>query len=121
MVVALAVATGLSWIARGEYDRIFMLEGRFMIVNASAQERHIGVRFPSGKHFEATIAAGGSRTIEVENTGEGGLQITVDGKARTDKNGHGYVTSMNHPTVVVVGDDHLSVHAIIPRMAPETR
>jgi hypothetical protein len=109
----------ITWEGKEFLDETYMLEGRFMIVNASASEHRIGVTFPSGKQFEATIRGGGSHTVEIDDTGEGGLQVTVDGTPRTKKNGVGYVTGINPMMVVVVGDDHLSAHQVIPGIALE--
>lgn len=104
LILALMVGSA-GWIGRGLYDREFMLEGRFMLVNATPQEQEIRVVFPSGVSHQSRIPSGRSHTFRVRKTGEGGVSVFLGGTEITGKNGCGYVTGSNSPQVLVVQSD----------------
>lgn len=83
-----------------------------MIVNESPEDHDIQVEFPSGKILDARVTSRGSHTFRVKDTGEGGLKVVVDGSTRTKKNGCGYVTSINPPTILVVGEDSVTSYTV---------
>lgn len=101
----------LAWTARGLYDQFFLLEGHFHLVNHSEEEVEVMVRFPSGKSFEQTISKWRTADFIVEESGEGSVEVTVNGKMLKKV---GYVTGMNHPVVLSVSPDNVTFSQILP-------
>jgi len=101
LLVAVVAGGGL-WIARGIYDEALMDEGIFHVVNAGAEQRSIGLTFPSGEHRSAVIQAGQAIDFQVANTGQGAVSVTSDGASVGSV---GYVTSHNSLSVIVVHRD----------------
>jgi len=110
IILAAFIAGGGAWFGRGIYDRIYMLEGYFMVVNMTPEDHDVRVRFPSGRSHEGRISSRGSHTFRVRNTGEGGVSVFLDGTEITHKeNGCGYVTGINSPKVLVVQSDKVTM------------
>ena len=95
----------LAWIARGVYDRYFEMKGYFHVVNHSSTAHDISLRFPSGKTKAFSMKPGSSQDFRVNDTGEGSITINVDGN---DRDQVGYVTSINHMVVLVIGEERSS-------------
>ena len=104
-ILAAFIAGGSAWFGRGIYDRIYMLEGCFMVVNMSSEDHGIRVRFPSGESWEKRVQSRGSHSFRVGDTGEGGVSVFLSDSEITSKNGAGYVTSINSPKVLIVQND----------------
>ena len=92
----------LAWIARGVYDRHFLMEGSFHVVNHSGTAHNISLRFPSGKTKAFSMDPGSSQDFRVNDTGEGSITVNVDG---SDRDQVGYVTSFNNMIVLVIGEE----------------
>lgn len=109
--LAVAVCAGAAWMLRGMYDRIFMLEGVFLVTNAGGSDIRVELTFPSGESREFQLGKGASRTFVLSDTGEGGIEVRVgDGAVITT----GYVTSFNDLCFIAVGDSTVSFSQLIP-------
>ena len=111
MFVIIAV-TGSSWILRGFYDRIFMYEGHFHITSTASEDYDIELSFPSGQSYSFGLPSLGSHTFVMTETGEGGIQVMIDGKVREKV---GYVTSMKEICVLSIGDRAVVFSQLFPR------
>jgi len=101
----------LAWSARGFYDELTLLEGHFHVVNHSEEEVEVSVKFPSGKSFEGTISRLGSVDFVVQETGEGSVEVTLNGKIVKKV---GYVTSMNNIVVLTISPENVTFSQIFP-------
>ncbi|MFO7627713.1 MAG: hypothetical protein R6V62_10665 [Candidatus Fermentibacteraceae bacterium] len=111
--LAVVVCAVAAWVLRGVYDRMFMLEGVFLVTNAGGSDIHVGLTFPSGESREFQLGKGASRTFVLNDTGEGGIGVRVgDGPVITT----GYVTSINDMCVIAVGDSTVSFSQLTPGM-----
>ena len=81
-----------------------MLEGQVVAVNATAKDHTVRFEFPSGEEIEANLNAGVSSRFVVGKTGEGSVDVTVDG---TPRDGVGYVTSMNGMIILTIAEDRV--------------
>ncbi len=106
-------ATG-AWLARGEFDRHFMLNGRFFVLNAVGKEAEITLRFPSGVERIMPLRDGAVSEFVLRETGEGSIEVLVDGDSRDRV---GYVTSFNPLVVLVVGENKTRYSQINPALA----
>lgn len=111
LFVIIAV-TGSSWILRGFYDRIFMYEGHFHITSTASEDYDIELYFPSGQSYSFDLPSLGSHTFVMTETGEGSIQVVVDGKVREKV---GYVTSINEICVLSIGDRVVVFSQLFPR------
>ncbi len=102
---------GISWIARGKYDHYFMMEGAFHVINHGKGTHEVLLRFPSGKTKKFNLGAGATTHFRLKETGEGSIEVTLDGKARDEV---GYVTSMNGIVVLVIGEKTTNFSQIFP-------
>ncbi len=114
VLVAVVVGAGL-WLARGAYDRAFLDEGVFHVVNAGAAERSIQLVFPSGERRSAVVPAGRSVDFRVENTGEGAVTVLADGR---QVGSAGYVTSHNGLTILVVQPEDVLFSQVLRSQLP---
>lgn len=112
-VLAALVFAGAAWVLRGVYDRMFMLEGVFLVTNAGGSDIQVGLTFPSGEAREFQLARGASRTFVLNDTGEGSIDVSVDDRPATAT---GYVTSFNDMCVIAVGDSTVSFSQLMPGM-----
>lgn len=111
--LAVVVCAVAAWVLRGVYDRMFMLEGVFLVTNAGGSDIHVGLTLPSGESREFQLGKGASRTFVLNDTGEGGIGVRVgDGPVITT----GYVTSINDMCVIAVGDSTVSFSQLTPGM-----
>jgi hypothetical protein len=99
-----------AWLLRGEYDRHFMIDGFFHVVNGSDQDRDVALEFPSGAKARFQLLKKGFMDLEVPVTGEGSIGVSVDGKPRDRV---GYVTSMNGAVVLVIGAERTTFSQIL--------
>jgi hypothetical protein len=112
-MLAILVFAGAAWVLRGVYDRMFMLEGVFLLTNASCRDISVTLEFPSGEIREFQLGRGASRTFVLNDTGEGGIDVRVgDGPVTAT----GYVTSFNDMCVIAVGDSTVSFSQLMPGM-----
>jgi len=112
-VLAVIVFAGAAWVLRGVYDRMFMLEGVFLVTNAGGSDIQVGLTFPSGESRVFQLGRGASCTFVLKDTGEGGIDVRVgDGPVTTT----GYVTSINDMCVIAVGDSTVSFSQVMPGM-----
>jgi len=113
VTMVIAACSGAAWVLRGVYDRMFMLEGVFLVTNAGGSDIQVGLTFPSGESRVFQLGRGASCTFVLKDTGEGGIDVRVgDGPVTTT----GYVTSINDMCVIAVGDSTVSFSQIIPGM-----
>jgi uncharacterized cupredoxin-like copper-binding protein len=114
-MILLATAAMLSgtasWIARGVYDRHFMMEGTFHVVSHCTEAHEVLLKFPSGKTKTLELAPGAVTDFRIKETGEGSIAVNLDGEARDEV---GYVTSMNSIVVLVIGDKTTKFSQIFP-------
>lgn len=113
LVAMTLVAAGIwgVWFSRGIFDETFMLEGVFHATNASGRDIQVELTFPSGERVEFQLPLGGSHTFVKRDTGEGSLGVRIDeGPMQLT----GYLTSLNDPCVIAVGDSTLSFSQLFP-------
>ena len=103
-----------AWIARGLFDELVRDEGIFHVVNTTAADHQIVLRFPSGVELGQSVAAGSSMDLRMSDTGEGGLEVWSDGVSRGRV---GYVTSFNGLSVVALTEDGVVFTQVFPRLA----
>jgi len=115
-VVALCLTAGAAWTARGFYDEHFLLEGRIHVVNHAPMDRRVTLSFPSGASTELDLPARGSVDLLVPETGEGSIRVAIDGVERDEV---GYVTSINDPIVLVVGEHATSFSQVSASQEPQ--
>lgn len=106
-----------SWIARGMYDEMFMMEGWFHVVNTSENDLAIEIRFPSDKTVAFSLKAYGFINFIEKDTGEGALCFTINGKSIDHV---GYVTTLNSIVVLAVNEENVSFTQIFPTLKPES-
>jgi hypothetical protein len=102
-----------TWFLRGVYDKqYFGLYGHFQVVDlkqswddGKPQPREVQLVFPSG-HTEVFTPRYGTYFFELDDTGEGSIRAIVDG---VDYGEGGYVTSMNGPQILILGDGEFFV------------
>lgn len=104
LAILLPVLVAATWFGKGLYDRMFMLEGHVVVVNATAEDHQITFAFPSGQKTEVALKAGTSLRSLVGKTGEGSVDIVIDGTRREEV---GYVTSMNGLIILTIGEDRV--------------
>jgi hypothetical protein len=104
LVILLPIVIAATWIGRGCYDRLFILEGQVVVVNATTEDHTIGLAFPSGEKIDIDLKAGASARSMIGKTGEGSLSLTIDGSRRSEE---GYLTSMNGMTILTINDDRV--------------
>jgi hypothetical protein len=110
MAVAVFVGGAVSaWFARGAYDRIFPLEGHVHVVSHAQRDHKVGLTFPSGKRIDLELPRGASVDTEAHGTGEGSIEVSIDGQHVKDV---GYVTSRNPAIVLTVGDGNVTFSQI---------
>lgn len=116
IVISLFVSGLLTWIARGEYDKHFVMNGYFHVVSNANQDHEVILEFPSQKEMNFSLKKGGSFNFKLDDTGEGSITVSIDGKVR-DK--IGYVTSMNNIVLLVVGNERTEFSQIFPSLITE--
>lgn len=123
VAVALLLAAGAVWMLRGEYDRTFMLKGVFHVTSTAHRDLRVELLFPSGGRSGFLLPGGGSHTFVMKNTGEGGIQVRLVGEPDQSV---GYVTTLNAPCVIAIGDSLVTFSQLFPgladrQLAPATR
>ena len=58
VMILLLVFVATTWLGRGLYDKLFMLEGQVFVVNATAEDHTIKLRFPLGEELKVDLKAG---------------------------------------------------------------
>ena len=112
LIAILPVAIIATWLARGVYDEIFLLDGHVLVVNATEEPRQIQLVFPSGEQMDLEIVNGGSASATVESTGEGSVEVIIDGGVRKER--VGYVTAMNSLIIITVSDERVVFSHVSP-------
>jgi len=105
-----------SWTARGIYDEHFLLEGRIHVINQAQLDQRVTLSFPSGVSTELDLPARGSADLLVPETGEGSIRVAIEGVERDEV---GYVTSINDPIVLVVGEHRTSFSQLSSSQDPQ--
>ena len=59
-MILLLVFVATTWLGRGLYDKLFMLEGQVFVVNATAEDHTIKLTFPLGEELKVDLKAGDS-------------------------------------------------------------
>lgn|GEM_PF-6233171 len=95
------VALTAGWLLRGAYDDTVGSWNSYTVVNLTDQDRKVEISFPSGRR-EAFIAGRTPYRLKQHDTGEGSLNVTVDGE---DLGTHGYVSGMNPPQIIVIAEN----------------
>lgn len=112
LFATVAMLSGVSaWVIRGEYDRHFMMEGTFHVVNHSSKAHQILLTFPSGTTKRFRLGPGAVTDFKLTETGEGSITVSLDGEFR---DAAGYVTSMNSIVVLVIGEETTGFSQIFP-------
>lgn len=81
IVISLFVSGLLTWIARGEYDKHFMMDGYFHVVSNANQDHEVILEFTSQKQMNFSLKKGGSFNFKLDDTGEGSIALRA--KVRT--------------------------------------
>jgi len=115
-VVAMCLTAAAAWTARGIYDGHFLLEGRIHVINHAQVDRRVTLSFPSGASTELDLPARGAVDLLVPETGEGSIRVAIDGVERDEV---GYVTSINDPIVLVVGEHATSFSQVSASQEPQ--
>jgi len=102
VMILLLVFVATTWLGRGLYDKLFMLEGQLFVVNATAEDHMITLTFPLGEEVKIDLNAGDSSRFVIGKTGEGSIYVTIDGVAKGDV---GYLTSMNGMVIITIAED----------------
>ena len=104
LAILLPCSVAATWFGKGFYDRIFMLEGHVVVVNATASDHEVEFEFPSGQRVEVDLKAGATQRTLVGETGEGSVKVTIDG---TPRESVGYVMAMNGMLILTIGEDRV--------------
>ena len=105
-VAMVAVVVGFSaWTGRGLYTKLFEFNNIFHIVNNTGEKGNIEIKFPSGESFKQEYHLGQGLSYRAQNTGEGGVHVTFNGKSLGEC---GYVTTSNGINIISVSSDNLA-------------
>lgn len=104
VMILLFVFVVTTWLGRGLYDKLFMLEGEVFVVNATAEDHTMKLTFPLGEELKVDLKAGDSSRFVIGKTGEGPICVTIDG---TGKNDVGYLTTMNGMVILTIAEDNV--------------
>jgi uncharacterized membrane protein len=88
------------------HDQILDGLGKYEVVSVSAKDLEVRLLFPSG-HEESFTLGRQIHRFRVSDTGEGSITAFVNG---VNLGSRGYVTHVNQPYLLVVGQDHFSMH-----------
>ncbi len=100
----------VSWFGRGIVDKLFMMEGRFHIVNGTDEPHKVTLQLPNGSSMDLALELG-SIDVNVPQTGEGSLSINVDDQPARKV---GYVTSRNGIVVLFIEEETIGFSQIFP-------
>lgn len=103
-MILLLVFVATTWFGRGLYDKLFMLEGQVLLVNATAEDHTIKLTFPLGEELKVDLKAGDSSRFVIGKTGEGSIDVTIDGTGKDDV---GYLTTMNGIVILTIAEDSI--------------
>ncbi len=104
LVILLPIFAVASWLGRGLYDRLYLLDGQVVIVNATGEDHAVRFTFPTDEEMEVDLKAGASSRSMIGDTGEGAIAVTIDGNCREEV---GYVTSMNGMIILTIDEDRV--------------
>ena len=76
--------------------------GRKGVVNATAEDHTIKLTFPLGEELEVDLKAGDSSRSVIGKTGEGSIDVTIDGTGKDDV---GYLTTKNGMMILTIAED----------------
>ncbi len=116
IIVSILIGGLCAWMLRGEYDRLFMMEGHFHIMSNAKLDHRIDLHFPSGKNLNFILKKGGSVNFKLPETGEGAITVSIDGVERDHV---GYVSSRNSIVVLVIGEEQTEFSQIFPSLNTE--
>ena len=102
VMILLLIFVAATWLGRGLYDKLFMLEGQVFVVNATAEDHTIKLTFPLGEELEVDLKAGDSSRSVIGKTGEGSIDVTIDGTGKDDV---GYLTTKNGMMILTIAED----------------
>ncbi|MGB0580933.1 MAG: hypothetical protein ACPGVU_14625 [Limisphaerales bacterium] len=103
-VVVLVTCVAATWMGRGMYDRVFLLEGQVLVINATGEKHAIKLAVPVGEEVKLDLKGGASSRLLLGRTGEGSVAVNIDG---TRKEEVGYVTSQNGMIIITVTEDRV--------------
>ncbi|MDA7678315.1 hypothetical protein N8577_03610 [Akkermansiaceae bacterium] len=102
VMILLLIFVAATWLGRGLYDKLFMLEGQVFVVNATAEDHTIKLTFPLGEELKVNLKAGDSSRCVIGKTGEGSIDVTIDGTGKDDV---GYLTTKNGMMILTIAED----------------
>lgn len=108
---ALLTGGGAGFVVRGVYDRLTMVDGLVLVVNATGSPQGGEVVFPSGQREALALVSGATATLRVAETGEGAIGVNIDGRG---EEAVGYVTAQNGMVVLTVGEEAVSFSQVLP-------
>ena len=104
VMILLLVFVATTWLGRGLYDKLFMLEGQVFVVNATAENHTIKLTFPLGEELKVNLKAGDSSRFVIGKTGEGSIDVTIDGNGKDEV---GYLTTKNGMMILTIAEDSI--------------
>ena len=102
VMILLLIFVAATWLGRGLYDKLFMLEGQVFVVNATAENHTIKLTFPLGEELKVNLKTGDSSRFVIGKTGEGSIDVTIDGTGKDDV---GYLTTKNGMMILTIAED----------------
>ena len=102
VMILLLIFVAATWLGRGLYDKLFMLEGQVFVVNATAENHTIKLTFPLGEELKVNLKAGDSSRFVIGKTGVGSIDVTIDGTGKDDV---GYLTTKNGMMILTIAED----------------
>jgi hypothetical protein len=114
LIVFLLIGGLCAWMLRGEYDRLFMMNGHFHLVSNAKLDHRVDLHFPSGKNLRFNLKKHGFADFKLNDTGEGAIAVFIDGLERDHV---GYVTAINGIVVLVIGEEQAEFSQIFPSLS----
>ena len=102
VMILLLIFVAATWLGRGLYDKLFMLEGQVFVVNATAEDHTIKLTFPLGEELKVNLKTGDSSRFVIGKTGEGSIDVTIDGNGKDEV---GYLTTKNGMMILTIAED----------------
>ena len=72
------------------------------VVNATAEDHTIKLTFPLGEELKVDLKAGDSSRFVIGKTGEGSIDVTIDGNGKDEV---GYLTTKNGMMILTIAED----------------
>lgn len=110
IAIAIIILVGIAlWFGRGKYDQLFMMSGRFHIINNSKSDNEIKLVFPNQTQASFRLKPMGVIDIQNDNTGEGSITVFVNNQKIDTV---GYVTTQNALSILSICDREVSFSQI---------